>query len=103
MSPDLSIVNDSNPNVVSVATYKSLYSLLRLGFNFRIVGTKFGDPVPTPVIEQMAIVEQELKRDTYIAPELPIFNQPKKRVMSEETKKKISESYKRKALEKSNL
>jgi hypothetical protein len=95
MSPDLLIVNDKDRKVVSVATYKSLYSLLKLGFDFRIIATKFGDPKPTPVSEQIAIVEEELKQESYIEPDQPIFSTTKRKPMSEDTKRKISESRKR--------
>jgi hypothetical protein len=79
MHPELHISKVGAEHIINVATYKSAYSLMRTGYKFKIVGTKFGDPVlSTPEEEILEVVEQ-LHSEDYVEPENKIFN-PKPKI-----------------------
>jgi hypothetical protein len=75
MNGDLLIAKkgDKKP-IVSSATWKSLYSLLRNNHQFEIVGTRFGEPKET--IEQIIKTSAPLSEPEFVAPAHPIFSQP---------------------------
>jgi hypothetical protein len=69
MEGRLQIVKDGTVKPKSVATYRSLWSLLKSGHKFNIVGSIYDEPkvsVPVAVLEKLEEVE-------VIKPEKPIF------------------------------
>jgi hypothetical protein len=69
MNAKLYIVKKGTQNPKSLATYRSLNSLLRSGHQFELTGSIHGDPVKS--IEPKLV--QELEKVDYIEPEQPIF------------------------------
>ena len=69
MEGRLEIVKEGTVKPKSVATYRSLWSLLKSGHKFNIVGSIYNEPkvsVPAEVLEELESVE-------IIKPEKPIF------------------------------
>jgi hypothetical protein len=75
MGGDLLIKKIDNSGVESVATYKSLSSLLKGGHKFKIVGTKYGEP-KEPAMNIEAVVQQ-ISTPDFVPIEKDIFNKPK--------------------------
>lgn len=62
--------------IKSPATYRSFHSLIKSGHPFKIVGTKYGEPVIKPV--EVEAKAQDIAKVEYIAPPSSIFpNQQK--------------------------